>query len=86
MSKKATEDSLATLHMTLAEVLTTKINAASEEGDSKGLAALLNVARQFLKDNGIEADLNPGTPMSNLVESLPFPNLDDDERGLRPLN
>lgn len=84
MSKKASEDSLSTLHMTLAEVLTAKIKAGAD-GDSKGLAALLNVARQFLKDNGIEADLGPGTPVMSLAESLPFPSVDD-ERGIHPLN
>lgn len=46
----------------------------------KGLAAILNVARQFVKDNGIEAIAAPGSPLGNLTDNLtkyPFdPNAD----------
>nr|WP_246505613.1 hypothetical protein [Coralloluteibacterium stylophorae] len=52
--------------------------------ETKGLAAILNVARQFLKDNNIEATAAPGSHMANLankVAEFPF----DPERDA-PLN
>lgn len=59
------------LHGAIAEALTAAIKNPGEEGVN---AAMLNVARAFLKDNGIEADLavakNP--PLQGLVSSLPF--------------
>jgi hypothetical protein len=38
--------------------------------DTKGLAAILNVARQFVKDNGIEALPTPGGAMGSLAQKL----------------
>jgi hypothetical protein len=35
-------------------------------------ASDLNVARQFLKDNGIEAGTKQSEPMANLAKILPF--------------
>lgn len=35
-------------------------------------AADLNVMRQFLKDNGVEALPKAGTPIMNLATELPF--------------
>ena len=35
-------------------------------------ASDLNVARQFLKDNGIEAGTKQSEPMANLTKILPF--------------
>jgi hypothetical protein len=35
-------------------------------------AALLSVARQFLKDNNIEAVATPDSPVGRLANSLPF--------------
>jgi stage V sporulation protein SpoVS len=40
------------------------------EADTKGLAAILNVARQFVKDNGIEAVIVPGSPAGKLADKL----------------
>tara|TARA_R100000231_G_scaffold139278_1_gene119930 strand:- start:121 stop:351 length:231 start_codon:yes stop_codon:yes gene_type:complete len=34
--------------------------------------ALLNAARQLLKDNNINASVTKGSPMENLVNILPF--------------
>ena len=34
--------------------------------------ALLNAARQLLKDNNISASVTKGSPMENLVNILPF--------------
>lgn len=73
-SKKALED----LHNAIASKLTTSIEAM-EPGD-KGLAALLNVARQFVKDNGIEAVPTPGSPLGGLaakVTEFPFDPAED---------
>jgi hypothetical protein len=43
-------------------------------------SATLNVIRQFLKDNGIEARATKGSPLGNLVEALPsFDNEQDAE-------
>ena len=67
MSKKATEDALSSLHNKLAEVLSEALS--SEEVTP----AMLNVARQFLKDNGIDSVLEPGNPLDTLAEAeLPF--------------
>lgn len=41
--------------------------------DGSATAADLSVARQFLKDNGIQAKAATGSPMGDLVDSLPFP-------------
>lgn len=35
-------------------------------------AADLNVARQFLKDNGIDASLRSSEPLLNLAKVMPF--------------
>jgi len=40
-------------------------------------SADLSVARQFLKDNGIDASLQQSDPLLNLAKSLPFDNLED---------
>ena len=53
------------LHQTLAENLLTRIS------DPEAKSADLNVARQFLKDNGIEAVAAEGSPLADLVATLP---------------
>lgn len=68
---KATKDLLDQLHGALAKELLDRINS----GEAK--PADLNAARQFLKDNGIEALTLPGSPLGKLAEALPFS--DDDE-------
>lgn len=72
MSKASTEK-LEALHGELASTLQTAIS--SSDPTDKGFASLLNVARQFLKDNGIEAVTVPGSPMGKLagkVAEYPF--------------
>jgi len=64
----ASEDSLERLHSTIADKLTSAIEEM--DADTKGLAALLNVARQFVEDNGIEAELVPGVGAGKLAEKL----------------
>ena len=53
------------LNKTLAENLLLRIQ------DPKAKSADLNVARQFLKNNGIEALAVEGSPLSSLVATLP---------------
>ena len=70
--KKADEQALSGLHGKLAEILQEAIT--QDYGiDDQGVkvpppAAILNVARQFLKDNKIEAIPVPGTPLHDLAD------------------
>jgi hypothetical protein len=56
---------MASLHKTLAENLPLRIK------DPEAKSSDLNVARQFLKDNGIDALPVEGSPLSDLVRTLP---------------
>ena len=56
---------LNTLHLCLAKELLGKI----QSGEAK--AGDLNVARQFLKDNGIECIPVENNPMEDLMNNLP---------------
>lgn len=76
MSKKQLQD----LHTKLAEVLAAAITEGVPVKDetngsvhkAPAPAAVLNVARQFLKDNNIEALPADGTPLQKLTQGLPF--------------
>ena len=57
---------LKELHAVLAEKLLQKV----KDPDAK--SSDLNVARQFLKDNGIDAVPTDGSPLKKLVDELPF--------------
>ena len=65
------KDLLADLHKVLAEQLLDRIK------DPEAKSADLNVARQFLKDNGIEALATQGSPLADLVNTLPDFNDED---------
>ncbi|MDA9998105.1 hypothetical protein N9E15_00235 [Planktomarina temperata] len=56
---------MALLHKTPAENLPLRIQ------DPEAKSSDLNVARQFLKDNGIDAVPVEGAPLSDLVTTLP---------------
>ncbi|MDA8713183.1 hypothetical protein N9M37_01240 [Planktomarina temperata] len=56
---------MASLHKTLAENLPLRIK------DPEAKSSDLNVTRQFLKDNGIDAVPVEGSPLSDLVRTLP---------------
>jgi hypothetical protein len=72
MAKKASNDAMAELHNALATVLADKL------GEEEVQPAMLNVARQFLKDNGIENNVVAGNPMDILKDAeLPFINTAD---------
>jgi stage V sporulation protein SpoVS len=64
----ASKESLDALHTAIANKLTESIEAMP--AGEKGLAAILNVARQFVKDNGIEALPVPGSATGGLTERL----------------
>ena len=68
MNKK--EKILSELHEAVAKELLDRVLS----GDAN--AADLNVARGFLKDNGIDATANQSEPLANLAKSLPF-NIED---------
>jgi hypothetical protein len=61
------ESDMKELHGIILEFLTNKLR----DSDEKVSPALLNVARQFLKDNGINCDGNENPNMKRLAESLP---------------
>ena len=56
---------MASLHKTLTENLPLRIK------DPEAKSSDLNVTRQFLKDNGIDAVPVEGSPLSDLVRTLP---------------
>ena len=57
---------LSDLHKAVAEDLLNRVLSGEAN------AAELNVARGFLKDNGIDATASQSEPMANLAKSLPF--------------
>ena len=54
----------------LHEILTQKLLEKVQDPECK--SADLNVARQFLKDNNIDAVPVDGSPLEQLIEELPF--------------
>ena len=62
---------LKELHGVLAEELLKRVK------DPEAKASDLNVARQFLKDNGIEAIPVDNSPLKALVDELPFDTEED---------
>jgi len=75
MSNKRLEQIMADLHQELAAKLLIEVKS----GEST--ASIFNVARQFLKDNGIDGVPTQGNPLDNLI--LALPDFDEDEL---PLN
>lgn len=69
---------LEELHKTLAQELLDRIRSGEEK------ASILNVARQFLKDNGIEAIPVADSPLKSLIDELPF-DTEDEEETIQPL-
>ena len=57
---------LKELHAVLAEKLLEKVKS------SDATASELNVARQFLRDNGIDAVPTEGSSLQRLADELPF--------------
>ena len=67
---KASKEALDDLHATLARILAARL------GGEGCTAADLGVARQFLKDNGIDAVAKSGSPLAAIAASLPFPTVE----------
>ena len=65
------DKNLKELHGVLAEQLLKRVE------DPEAKASDLNVARQFLKDNGIEAIPVDNSPLKALVDELPFDTEED---------
>ena len=55
----------------MAEELVRKISMG------EATSADLSVARQFLKDNGIDSSMEASDPLLNLAKTLPFDDLED---------
>ncbi|WP_266156784.1 hypothetical protein [Dyella silvatica] len=64
----ASSESLNRLHDAIADKLTEAIEQTPI--GERGLAAILNVARQFVKDNGIEAVPAAGSSIGKLNDKL----------------
>ena len=60
------EAALKAIHEALCTDLLNKIKSGEAS------SADLSVARQFLRDNGIDCAAEPGTPITKLALSLPF--------------
>lgn len=71
---KASKQALDALHGAIAKALADKI------ADGTATAADLSVARQFLKDNGIDGIAAPGSPLKSLADTLPFPSAENVDR------
>tara|TARA_Y100001937_G_scaffold101442_1_gene139146 strand:- start:211 stop:444 length:234 start_codon:yes stop_codon:yes gene_type:complete len=64
--KVMNQDGLKELHNVIAEELMARIKSGeATSGD-------LSVARQFLRDNGIDASTGQSEPLMNLSKVLPF--------------
>ena len=78
MTNKADEVAMDSLHGQLAKVLTEALKGSVDPETGLAVpapAAILSVARQFLKDNGIDAVVKKGSPLSELAN---LPQFDDD--------
>lgn len=69
---------LQLLHTGLAEKLLERIQSGEVS------ASDLNVARQFLKDNGIDSAPKEGSPLENLARTLPFTESEDEQAAQLP--
>lgn len=86
MSKAASQKQMKKLHSELANTLTAMMEMRDDDGKPMITASVLNVARQFLSDNDIEADAgdpeNRDEALDNLKQNadvLPFPEADNAE-------
>lgn len=77
---KAQNDILESLHGKLAEDLIRRIQ------NGEATASDLNVARQFLKDNGIEQLPTRENETGRLVQNLPFDASEEDTQTVVPFS
>jgi hypothetical protein len=73
MAKKAKEAVLNELHALTAKHLIARIKSGEASAQE------INAAIKFLKDNGIEAEKEPGSDMDKLSQVLDLPTFDDEE-------
>lgn len=73
MSKRASEDLLGELHLATAQHLLAKIKSGEAS------PAEVSAAIKFLKDNNIEAVVQPGDTMDKLYKALPVFKDEDEE-------
>jgi len=66
--KRASVDTIGIIHGKLAKVFIEALDAIDPA--EKGAAAVLNVIRQFVKDNGVDALPAPGSPLGNLADKV----------------
>jgi hypothetical protein len=82
---KADEKALGSLHGKLADVLREALEQDYSDPETGAKlpppAAILNVARQFLKDNKIEAIAAEGSPLAGLADLPVF----EDEDNVLPM-
>lgn len=64
---------LEALHVEVAQGLLERVRSG------EATASDFNVARQLLKDNGIDSAPKKGSPLDNLAHSLPFSQGEEDE-------
>lgn len=82
----ATNKELGDLHGHLAKILTEEIQKENfdKDGNKVRNAAILNVARQFLKDNGIESLGRENENVKELEKVfLPFEQVEEEIRNLQ---
>lgn len=72
-SNKASKQVLERLHAELAEVFRNAIRGQvdPETGEAKVDARILKEAREFLKDNGVEAAVTDRSPLGLLNQAIP---------------
>lgn len=81
----ASNKELGTLHGNLAKILSEEIQKENldKDGNKVRSAAILNVARQFLKDNGIESLGNEDPNIKQLEKVfMPFEQIEEELRTL----
>ena len=73
----ATDKNNAALKLeALQDLLIEEFTQRIKEGDAA--PSLLNAARQLLKDNNIHSSVSEGSPLTELVNVLPFQDDEDD--------
>ncbi len=77
----STNPVLELLHELLAGELADRVKQGEVDPETgeriPATASLLNVARQFLKDNGITGAIDKSKPLKSLTQALPFSSHDD---------
>lgn len=68
MSRGASIDKIAAVHAKLADVFEEALD--NIDPNEKGAAALLNVIRQFVKDNDVSASAVPGTSLGRVADKI----------------